>query len=59
MDYGEWKQNVAELERILDEEDKKFDPKSDIEKEYSNLEKLAQETKVVIPYNCMNVLSIL
>ena len=52
VDYGEWKDRVGELERILDQEDGKFDPKSDIEKEYANLEKLAQETKVeqMYPY---------
>ena len=48
VDYGEWKRSVEELEKILDQEDEKFDPKSAIEKEYSNLEKLAQETKVTI-----------
>ena len=51
MDYGEWKDRVAELEGILDEEDGKFDPKSEIEKEYANLEKLAQETKVHLLQN--------
>ncbi|XP_028414728.1 nuclear anchorage protein 1-like isoform X2 [Dendronephthya gigantea] len=45
VDYGEWKNSVEELEGILDKEDGKFDPKAPIEKEYSNLEKLAQETK--------------
>ncbi len=50
VDYEEWKNSVGELERILDQEDGKFDPKSDIEKEYSNLEKLAQETKVLIVF---------
>ena len=56
VDYGEWKNSVGELERILDEEDGKFDPKSDIEKEYSNLEKLADETKVGFQYNSVYVL---
>ena len=53
VDYEEWKNSVGELERILDKEDGKFDPKSDIEKEYSNLEKLAQETKVAVMFNHM------
>ena len=46
VDYGEWKGNVEELKRVLDEYDGKLDPKSEIEKEYSNLERLAEETKV-------------
>ena len=52
VDYGEWKDSVAELEGILDKEDGKFDPKSEIEKEYANLEKLAQETKVAFMLLC-------
>ena len=46
VDYGEWKANVEELKRVLDEYDGKLDPNSEIEKEYSSLEKLAEETKV-------------
>ena len=46
VDYDKWKEVVAELERILDVEEVKFDPNLDIEKGYSNLERLAQETKV-------------
>ena len=45
-DYEDWKEKVKELEGVLDEYDAKLDPKVDIEKEYSNLERLAQETKV-------------
>ncbi|XP_028414534.1 alpha-actinin-4-like [Dendronephthya gigantea] len=43
--YDEWKESVAELERILGREEAKFVPNSDIKKEFSNLERLAQETK--------------
>ena len=46
VDYGEWKANVEELKRVLDEYDGKLDPESEIEKEYSSLERLAEKTKV-------------